>query len=443
MAKELQSLSEIKTAFVALGCTKVVFKPLANNDNSKQQIYFGGSFDVIQLIPSGETKSDGMSSKGPIFKSPLEFYWISPDEEPQQAKNTQFILYPKYPEVRLSGFLKSCKLAPSHLMKPSTPLERKERENSNRYLFLGINKYKVFAYASSWKSALSAESSSLITSKDTELVTSVFYELVIQKRNSKEKLLAKLKEIYEMGPVQSHRLDKYGNKLEYKAQNGAGYTLEALFGITPNGSPDPDFEDWELKSHSGSVVTLMTPEPNCGTYLDSLKVFVQAYGKVKNDERMDFTGIHKHSERNENTGLILKLVGFNRTNSKITDPDGGLHLIDMEGNLAAGWGFNKLIDHWKNKHSKTCFVEYTKAKATLPKYIFGPKIRLAVGATLPNFLNSLFDKSIYYDPGVNLKFINAKWKPKKRNQFRIKWNNLNLLFEEVIDLDLIDYDEST
>jgi hypothetical protein len=436
MVNELQSLSEIRTAFVALGCTKVVFKPLANNDNSKQQIYFGGNFDVIQLIPSGETKSDGMSSKGPIFKSPLEFYWITPDEEPEQAKSTQFILYPKYPEVRLSGFLKGCKLAPSHLMKPSTPLERKERENSNRYLFLGINKDKVFAYTSSWESVLSAESSSLINSKDTELVSAVFYELVIQKGNSKEKLLAKLKEIYEMGPVQSHRLDKNYNRLEYKAQNGAGYTLEALFDITPNGSPDPDFEDWELKSHSGSVVTLMTPEPNCGTYLDSLEVFVRAYGKVKNEVRMDFTGIHKHGEKNEKTGLVLRLIGFNRTNSKITDPDGGLHLIDMEGNLAAGWGFDKLIDHWKSKHSRTCFVGYTKIKAPIPEYAYGPIVRLAEGATLSNFLNSIFDKAIYYDPGVNLKFINSRWKPKKRNQIRIKWRDIEALFESIIDINI-------
>lgn len=436
MTKEFQSLSEIKDAFVALSCSKVIFKPLANNDNSKQQIYLGGSFDVIQLIPSGKTKSDGMSSKGPIFKSPLEFYWISPECEPEQATKTQFVLYPKYPEVRLSGFLKGCGLAPSHLMKPASPSERKDRENTNRFLFLGICKEKVFAYTSSWDASLSEESKTLISMGIATPVTSIFYELTIQETNSKEKLLAKLQEICEMGPVQSHRLDKNGNRIEYKAQNGAGYTLEALFGITPNGSPDPDFEDWELKSHSGNVVTLMTPEPNCGTYLDSLETFVRSYGKVKNNERMDFNGIHKHGEKNKKTGLTIELVGFDRTKSKITNPNGGLHLLSTNGTLAAGWGFSKLIDHWKNKHSRTCFVSYTKIKAEIPEYQYGPSIRLAEGASLPNFLNSLYDKGIYYDPGINLKLVDSKWKPKKRNQFRIKWKDLDNLFQAVHDQDL-------
>lgn len=433
MNSEFQSLSEIKTAFAALGCTKVLFKALSNNDNSKQQIYFGGNFDVIQLIPSGETRSDGMSSKGPIFKSPLNLSWIAPDKVPEKAKGTQFILYPKYPEVRLSGFLKGCSLAPSHLMRPSTPEQRRARENSNRYLFLGIKKEQVFAYASAWESSLSQQAAGFIADKKTQLITTVLYELKIYTSDSKAKLLAQLQEIFKMGPVQSHRLDKDGNRIVYKAQNGAGYTLEALFGITPNGSPDPDFEDWELKSHSGSVVTLMTPEPNCGTYLDSLEVFVRTYGKVKEHERMDFTGVHKHGETNSKTQLTLHLVGFDRKTSRIVEPFGGLHLIDARGNIAAGWGFGKLIDHWKNKHSKTCFVSVTKIKKTIPEYLFGPDIRLAEGATLQNFLNSIFDKAIYYDPGVNLKFTGSKWKPKKRNQLRIKWNDLEKLFEHIYD----------
>lgn len=436
MNTEFQNLLEIKAAFADLGCTKVVFKALSNNDNSKQQIYFGGNFDVIQLIPSGETRSDGMSSKGPIFKSPLHFSWIAPDEEPEQAKGTQFILYPKYPEVRLSGFLKGCTLAPSHLMKPSTPDERIARENKKRYLFLGIKRDQVFAYVSAWESKLSNQVSDLICQEETQLITSVFYELSVQTSNSKAKLLRRLKEIYEMGPVQSHRLDKDGNRIQYKAQNGAGYTLEALFGITPNGSSDPDFEDWELKSHSGNVVTLMTPEPNCGTYLDSLELFVRTYGKVKELVRMDFTGIHKHGEENTKTCLTLQLVGFDRKTSKIIDPNGGLHLVDARGSIAAGWGFDKLIDHWKNKHSKTCFVSVTKIKNSVPEYLFGPDIRLAEGATLQNFLNSIFDKAIYYDPGVNLKFIKSKWKPKKRNQLRIKWKDLERLFEHIYDSQL-------
>jgi hypothetical protein len=81
-------------------------------------------------------------------------------------------------------------------------------------------------------------------------------------------------------------------------------------------------------------------------------------------------------------------------------------------------------------------VSVTKIKETIPEYLFGPEIRLAEGATLQNFLNSIWDQAIYYDPGINLKFVNYKWKPKKRNQLRIKWKNLHSLFEKISDVEL-------
>lgn len=58
------------------GAKRIFIKPLANNDNSKQQIYLGADFEVIRAIPSGDVYSAGMSSKGAIFKAPLDLYWI-------------------------------------------------------------------------------------------------------------------------------------------------------------------------------------------------------------------------------------------------------------------------------------------------------------------------------------------------------------------------------
>src|SRR5690625_7750747 len=84
-----------------LGAKRIFIKPLANNDNSKQQIYLGSDFDVIKAIPSGEIRADGISSKGMIFKAPLNFYWVSLGGQIERAPNTQIIFYPKYPETRL------------------------------------------------------------------------------------------------------------------------------------------------------------------------------------------------------------------------------------------------------------------------------------------------------------------------------------------------------
>ena len=64
-------LAAIQNNLYELGAERIIVKQLANNDNTKQQVYLGGSFEVIQLLPSGEIYSSGMSSKGPIFKASL------------------------------------------------------------------------------------------------------------------------------------------------------------------------------------------------------------------------------------------------------------------------------------------------------------------------------------------------------------------------------------
>ncbi len=41
------TLAALVSRFDALGATRIFFKPLAENDNSKQQVYLGGSFEVL------------------------------------------------------------------------------------------------------------------------------------------------------------------------------------------------------------------------------------------------------------------------------------------------------------------------------------------------------------------------------------------------------------
>ncbi|WP_257226178.1 hypothetical protein [Acinetobacter sp. YH16038] len=130
----------------ALGATRILLKPLSNNDNSKQQIYFGGNFEVLQDFPLGEIRADGESSKGPIFKAPLKLFWITPEGETEEATGSQIILYPKYPEIRLSGFLRGCSLAPSKIMKPPTPEERALSASQKGGMILGLAADNGFAH---------------------------------------------------------------------------------------------------------------------------------------------------------------------------------------------------------------------------------------------------------------------------------------------------------
>ncbi len=412
------------------GAKRILIKALANNDNSKNQIYLGSDFEVIRAIPSGDVYADGVSQKGPIFKAPLDFYWVTANGETQKAQYAQIILYPKYPETRMSGFMRGCdrNIAPSHLMQPPTPEQRAQRQGSNRYLILGVNESSIWAFCTSWDDEIQREAKALIESGQTTLVASVFHEYKVSLQSSEEKLLQRLREIYELGPIESCRLNASGELLPYKAQNGAGYTLEAQFGITPNGSPDPDFMDWEIKSHSGGAVTLMTPEPNVGTYLDDLEVFLRQYGTRIQPERLDFASRHDVGKQNAKTSLTMRLEGYDPKSGKVTDPEGGLMLRGPAGELAAGWKFEKIIQHWKNKHSNTCFVSYTAVKEEKVYYQFGPKVTLGKGTSLDKLLSALYTSTIYYDPGVNMKLVNGRWKPKKRNQFRVGWKNLEYLY---------------
>ncbi len=436
MANELINIEKISFIMKGLGAKKIIVKPLSNNDNSKQQIYLGSDFTVIQGIPIGELKSAGMSKKGAIFKAALNLFWINADGYKEQAYGSQIILYPKYPEIRLSGIIKGCSIAPSHLMQPPTKEERINRCDKSRYLIFGICEDIILAYMSSWEDTLSIELRKLIDKNLINPVFSVFYEYYSNIKDSRIDLIARLKEIYSYGFIKSQRLDKNGNVIEYRARNGAGFTLESLFGIIPNGRSGPDFSGWELKAHSGSVVTLMTPEPNKGEYIENLHKFMSDYASSKKEDRVDFASIHKIGLLNEKTKLTLYLEGYDFDKKEIIDPDGGLVLRSTSGNIAAVWNFGKLLDHWKRKHTKTCFVSYEMKHADFPYYKFGPQIVLATGANLTKFINALESSKIYYDPGVNIKYQGGVSKVKKRNQFRIKWKDVLSIYDKTENLDL-------
>ena len=434
------NLADLSAIMKKHGAHTIIFKTLSNNDNSKQQVYFGSDFDILRNIPTGDICEGGHSErKGAIFKASVPLSWVDSSGNIEKATGSQLILYPKYPEVRLSGFLKGCALAPSQLMRPPTKDEREQRliDNSNRCLILGICDSQLLAYASHWGSSISRESAHLIKSGEADIFTSVFYKYREKSGDpsTREKLILRLSEIYRAGIIESCRLDKNGKRIPYIAQNAPGLTLESYFGITPNGRSEPDFMDWELKAHSSNPVTLMTPEPDRGSYLESLESFLHSYATSKTDKKMNFASIHRMNELNTKSSLTMRLIGFDAKRTEITDAKGGMILEDKAGKIAAGWSFKKLLNHWKRKHSNTCFVAYKKEMQEVPCYVFGPQIRLCTGADIKTYLSALADGVIYYDPGSNIKLQpNGKWKPKKRNQFRIKWKDVSSIYEATEDI---------
>ena len=73
------NVSQLIARFKDLGAERIFCKHLAENDNSKQQIYLGGNFEVLSFFPHGEITAFP-ELKFPNFKATLDFYWV--DSEP-------------------------------------------------------------------------------------------------------------------------------------------------------------------------------------------------------------------------------------------------------------------------------------------------------------------------------------------------------------------------
>src|SRR5205809_4515149 len=215
-------------------CNKVYVKKLSPNDNSKNQVYLGGSFEVLNILPIKDITTEAPGDwERERFKTKIDFYWITDDGILTHASEAQLILYPKYPEVRFSGFLKRSKGAPSDLMTVRT---------ANRIMFLGVTEDgKVLGFVDEPDSAIANEFDTLKELPSISVFKEITLDNGIVQLNSKEKLLHELKRINALGWMDSKRLNADKNILPCPSSNCGGYTLEAELGIKPNGYSEPDY----------------------------------------------------------------------------------------------------------------------------------------------------------------------------------------------------------
>lgn len=403
------SLNSLKQYLKTKGISRFYFKKLAENDNAKNQIYLGGSFDVLQILPFGKIEiSQGL--KRPVYKAPLDFWWIGDNGNTGRAEGAQLIMYPKYPEVRLSGFLRGCSIAPSEHFREVPKTERKG-EYDGRILVLAPQKDKVFAYLALPGSQLSEELSRIDYS-------GVVGEIETESGSIRDELLGLLREAWLRNPHKLVRMYPDGSIRPYTNRNAGGYTLEAFFGIRPNGAPVPDYKGWELKSLSGSVATLMTPQPDGGLYHEiGNDEFVRKYGHVSgNDGRLYFTG--KYTSLGECYGRTLFVRGFDPA-GRITEEDGYVGL-QQDGVLLASWSFPHIIGHWNSKHNQACYVRYKKVDTENQLISFNPEVLLCEGTNAMMFLKAVTNGVVYLDPACRI--------AKARNQFRTQFSMLFSLY---------------
>lgn len=426
------------------GAERIYAKKLAPNDNSKNQIYLGGDFSALNVIPHGAVETDESDTAGSVrdrAKASVRFWWV--DENGRyEAPNAQLILYPKYPEVRMSGFLKGCRNAPGDVMRV---------RDEGRVLFLGITRDgQVLGCAVPAGSPLA---NAIYASTDLE-PAGVFLEIpaVPEAGSTRQRLLETLTAIYAKHWIPSQKLGADGIARPYVARNGGGYTLEAELGITPNGYSEPDYLGWEIKQYGvtdfdrcrpTSPVTLLTPEPTGGFYREKgVEAFLRRFGyadKSGKAGRLNFGGIYSSARGcHPDTGLQLRLTGYDFESGKITDLTGGIALLDQHGEVAALWQYTGIIEHWNRKHAQAAYIP-SLFRTPPPEYRFGPRIQLCEQTDLILFLKALAAGTVYYDPAIKLETdVAGNFRIKRRSQFRIRHDQLGQMYHatEVVELSI-------
>ncbi len=423
-----QTVDQLLARFKALGAIRVFCKHLSENDNSKQQIYLGGSFEALTFFPHGEIMGYPELSR-PNFKAPLDFYWFDSNAI-GRAHNAQLILYPKYPEVRLSGFLLGCELAPSEHLQPRHKASRDGHDG--RVLVFGTTPdSKIFAHLASESSPLA---NALLGKFQASDGNGLLLELTLPvgSDQNRDRVLTRLRQIHEAGLHSSCRLDRHGNMIPYAARNGGGYTLEALLGIKPNGDASPDYLGWEIKAYSQQRVTLMTPEPDGGYYGEQgARAFVGRYGHDTASGGRYFTGLHRVGNVCRQTGLILNVRGFSPALPGQMDVGGAIQLLDANGNEAASWAFAQLLTHWNRKHAFAAYVPYA-SQPTPPSYHYNSPVLMGEHTDFIKYLRALCSGAVIFDPGSKVSGSGSGASHvKARSQFRINVRDLHQLYQKL------------
>lgn len=432
---DFSSLDGLLVALRAAGCHSVYAKQLAANDNSKNQIYFGGGFQALNVVPYGDVSAARNSARAQ-FKAPVDLWWLTPDGNPERAPGAQLILYPQYPEVRFSGFLRGCIAAPSEVL---------TSRDHGRVLVLGVRSDgRVFAWAGMADAAVARQiddQRQVGYARRVGVFLEIAFETAAGGAQIEVELLQKLGAIHRRGWMDPIRLRKDGSVVPCRGQNCGGFTLEAVLGVAANSLAEPDYLGYEVKQHavkdfgrpsSGGAITLMTPEPTAGVYCEAgVESFVRAYGyadKLGRADRLNFGGVYRVGTRVTSTGLRMELLGWDRLQSKIVDAGGGIALLDDADTVAAMWHFTGLIRHWQRKHDRAVYVPSMKSDGVPVQYSYGDLVRLGEGADFALVLKALDSGLVYYDPGIKLEHVSTQPKLKRRSQFRVRSADIGGLY---------------
>jgi hypothetical protein len=424
------SLAEISEEFRKFGCDEIVVKFLSENqDNEKNQIYFGPKLSIAQYFPgtlelrsASKSTAKAKSSDGsPIVSLQLDFAWLWPNESPSPAPNAKVIEYSQYPEVRFSGFLQGSPHSPR-------ALRREEQDDyGQRVLILGHSGEKTFGAVVSERSSPQAVAE--LRKLSPWALQNLFSTMKLTTSTNvldSSSLLAELRAL--AGQVHEPRkLKRVGFPVEFISTGGqaGGWTLEALFGIPMNAKSEPDKYGFEIKAVGGDRTSLITTEPDFGyRYDNGVEAYIARFGRdaqAGGGSRV-FSGVHRCNRVNPATGAMLTIENWDFT-SNIPTGNGqpNIALVEVSsGEVISGWSFGKIGSSWMKKHAGAAFVQCTAEEGPPHDgYSYGPLTYLGLGTSALRFLTQVANGTIFLDPGDSQKLGQS---PHARTQWRIAGN---------------------
>lgn len=436
------SVAELSACLLAAGADLALLKLLPKNANDKNQIYLASDFGVLYdlfdltLAERGASASETKSHSDPGSGIPEavfnNFAWLRRDGSLVPAKRLKAIIYPQYPEARLSGLQSVENTMPQSLSVAYTKLN----PEAKRLLVLArLPRGKCIGIVCiNLNAAFEVELASLPGFDRARACK----RLTIAQDNS-VRLEARLATVLGRA-MRGCRLDAYGRTLPFSGTQVCGYTLEHELGIIPNSGSDGDLYGIELKTHTQNKVTLFTPEPDGGHYVADFAGFMSKYGYRDSDGDLRLTGIHRAGVMCSKSGLTLQVREFRGEGeerraftydhstpltAKIDAVE--VALIGPDSEVAASWSLERLMNCWGAKHNEVVYISASKEKNTDRTQFdagyehivrFENTVMWCRNTTAERLLKAISDGVIFLDPAPKLHATDPA-KNKRRAQWRV------------------------
>lgn len=425
------SLKEVEDLLASHGAHEALIKPLSRNHNDKNQIYSGSDFRPLfpmfdmefNMRGPSESKKKGGRNKGKAIPEAVfrNFTWLDASDREVAARNVKMIIYAQYPETRLSGFQTIENTMPSAMSVEYT----KKYPDTPRFLVLGRRGGgEVLAIMIADPSPEFMDAVGALPSATGSRV----WKHLRLRETADGRLVAMLSRVAGK-PLPGCRLDSARNTLPFNGTQVCGYTLEHELGIIPNSDKNGDFEGIELKTHTQKKVTLFTPEPDMGLYAENFAAFMEKYGYEDKDGHYRVTGIHRVGIRCEKSSLTLNVINHERGTSLAASADKNVHLglVDDDGQLAAGWSLERILNNWNSKHNEAVYIPAKKGPCDDPELLekgynyrieFSDTVMWCRETSAEQLFEALYNGTLFLDPAPKYSPDNPKLN-KRRSQWRV------------------------